>query len=345
MKFSLFVHMERNDRSKSYADLFRELTELVQISEAAGFEAAWIGEHHAMEFTIAPNPFINIAYLAAVTKKIRLGTGTIIAPFWHPLRLAGEAAMTDIATAGRLDLGIARGAYSFEYERMLPGLDALAAGQRMREMIPVIRKLWDGDCAHNGEFWKFPSSTSAPKPFQKPGPPIWVAARDPNSHAFAVSNGCNVQVTPLASGDAEVASLMDRFKKACADHSGMQRPKIMLLQHTFVADSQAEADHLARDLSSFYCHFGAWFQNKRPIREGFIEPLTDAEMAEMPNYAPGVIRKNLVIGQPDEVIQRIKGYEAMGYDQYSIWIDSGISHERKKRSLEILIRDVLPAFV
>jgi alkanesulfonate monooxygenase SsuD/methylene tetrahydromethanopterin reductase-like flavin-dependent oxidoreductase (luciferase family) len=77
-----------------------------------------------MEFTIAPNPFVNLAYLAAKTSKIRLGTGTVVAPFWHPIKLAGEIGMTDLASNGRLDVGIARGAYSFEYERMFPGLDA-----------------------------------------------------------------------------------------------------------------------------------------------------------------------------------------------------------------------------
>ncbi len=344
MKFSLFVHMERTDPAKSHADLFHELTELVQIAEAGGFEAAWIGEHHGMEFTIAPNPFINIAYLAGQTSRIRLGTGTVIAPFWHPIKLAGEAALTDIATGGRLDLGIARGAYSFEYERLMPGLDAWTAGQRLRELVPTLRRLWDGDYAHQGEFWSFPATTSAPKPLQTPYPPLWVAARDPNSHEFAVLNGCNVQVTPLASGDGEVASLMERFNTACAAHPETPRPKIMLLQHTFVADSAAEADRLSDDLSAFYCTFGAWFKNQRPIRQGFIEPLNDQDRAEMPMYAPDLIRRNLVIGQPDEVIARLSGYKELGYDQYSVWIDSGLSHERKKKSLDLFIRNVMPAF-
>ena len=344
MRFSLFVHMERSDPAKPHAELFAELAELVAMSEEAGFETVWIGEHHAMEFTIAPNPFIHLAYLGARTGKIRLGTGTIIAPFWHPIKLAGEAALADLAMGGRLDLGIARGAYSFEYERLLPGLDAMGAGKRLREMIPAIQQLWKGDYAHSGEFWSFPATTTSPKPIQRPGPPIWVAARDPNSHDFAVANDCNVQVTPLASGDEEVASLMTRFNAACANHPDKKRPKIMLLQHTFVADSPAETDRLAKDMSAFYCAFGAWFQNKRPIRQGFIEPLSEAEMAAMPNYAPDVVRRTLVIGEPAEVIQRLKGYQALGYDQYSIWIDSGISHERKKKSLDLLIRHVMPAF-
>ncbi len=156
MKFSLFVHMERLASGPSHPELFDQLTELVQLAESGGFEAAWVGEHHGMEFTIAPNPFINLAYLAAKTERIRLGTGTVIAPFWHPIKLAGEAALTDVASRGRLDIGIARGAYSFEYERLLPGLDAWGAGQRLRELIPAVQQLWQGDYAHQGEFWSLP---------------------------------------------------------------------------------------------------------------------------------------------------------------------------------------------
>jgi alkanesulfonate monooxygenase SsuD/methylene tetrahydromethanopterin reductase-like flavin-dependent oxidoreductase (luciferase family) len=344
MKFSLFVHMERSDPSIPHRRLFDELEELALTAEAAGFETVWIGEHHAMEFTIAPNPFIQLAHLAARTSTVRLGTGNVIAPFWNPIRLAGEAAMTDVACNGRLDLGIARGAYSFEYERLLPGLDAMGAGLRMRELVPAVQKLWEGDYAHEGQFWSFPTSTASPKCVQQGGVPIWIAARDPNSHDFAVANGCNVQVTPLASGDGEVASLMERFATAVTNHPEVPRPKIMLLQHCFVSDSEAETAALADDLSYFYQMFGSWFSNKRPIHQAIMDPLSAEERAGLPQYAPEAVRKNLVIGQPDEVIARLKGYETLGFDQFSIWIDSGISHQRKKKSLDLFIREVLPAF-
>jgi alkanesulfonate monooxygenase SsuD/methylene tetrahydromethanopterin reductase-like flavin-dependent oxidoreductase (luciferase family) len=159
-----------------------------------------------------------------------------------------------------------------------------------------------------------------------------------------VSNGCNVQVTPLASGDDEVASLMERFNAACAAHPDMARPDIMLLMHTFVAEDAADAEQLTKDLSLFYCQFGAWFQNKKPVRQGILEALTDDEIAAMPQYAPDKIRQNLVIGEAEEVIARLKAYEALGYDQYSIWIDSGLPHERKKKSLQLFVDKVMPAF-
>ncbi len=343
MKFSLFAHMERTDPGVSHRQLFRDLEELVLVAEEGGFETAWIGEHHGMEFTIAPNPFIQLSHLAARTSRIRLGTGNVVAPFWHPIKLAGEAAITDVACDGRLDLGIARGAYSFEYERLTPGLDAWGAGQRMREMIPAVRALWAGDYAHDGDYWQFPSTTSAPKPLQDKVP-IWVAARDPNSHDFAVAEGCNVQVTPLASGDGEVETLVGRFETAVAAHPEVPRPRLMLLQHTFVADSPAETRRLAEDLSAFYCAFGAWFANKRPVRQGFMDPLDAEERLTATRFSPETVAKTLVIGEPETVIARLRAYEALGVDQFSVWIDSGLSHQRKRKSLDLFIRHVMPAF-
>ncbi len=344
MKFSLFVHMERLDAGQSHKELYDEFIALCEIADRGGMHAIWTGEHHAMDFTIAPNPFVNIADLARRTKNVRLGTGTVIAPFWHPIKLAGEAAMTDIIADGRLDVGIARGAYSFEYERLLPGLDAWGAGQRMRELIPAVKGIWAGDYAHDGEFWKFPATTSAPKPLQQPHPPIWVAARDPNSHEFAVSNGCNVQCTPLWNGEAEIASLMERFEAACGKSPEVPRPKIMLLLHTYVGSDEADVAQAARELSVYYNYFFAWFKNERPIRQGLIETLSAEDIAANKTLSPEVMRTNLPVGTADEVIRRLKVYEDLGYDEYSLWIDSGMSFERKKASLERFIADVMPAF-
>lgn len=344
MKFSLFVHMERLDASQNHKQLYDEFIALCEIADRGGMHAIWTGEHHGMDFTIAPNPFVSLADLARRTRNVRLGTGTVIAPFWHPIKLAGEAAMTDIIADGRLDVGIARGAYSFEYERLFPGLDAWGAGQRMRELVPAIKGIWAGDYAHDGEFWKFPATTSAPKPLQQPHPPLWVAARDPNSHEFAVANGCNVQVTPLWNGDAEISSLMDRFNAACAKASDLSRPKIMLLLHTYVGSDDADVAQAANELSVYYNYFFAWFKNERPIRQGLIETLSAEDMAANQNLSPEVMRSNLPVGTADEVVARLKVYEELGYDEYSLWIDSGMTFERKKASLERFIADVMPAF-
>ena len=344
MRFSLLVHMERVSPDQDQRKLYDDFIALAKIADAGGLHAVWTGEHHGMDFTIAPNPFLNLIDLARHTTNIRLGTGTIIAPFWHPIRLAGEAAMTDMITNGRLELGVARGAYSYEYERMRPGMDAWEAGLRMRELVPALQGLWAGDYAQEGEYHSFPSTSSSPKPVQQNGPPIWVAARDPNSHEFAVQNGCNVQVTPLWQGDGEITGLMETFNAACEKFPDTPRPEIMLLNHTYIAADAADAQQAAEEINRFYCYFGAWFKNERPVSQGLIERLSDAEIAAHPFYSAQAMLRDNVIATADDAIARLKTYQDLGYDEYSFWIDSGMSFERKKASLERFITDVMPAF-
>ncbi len=343
MEFSLFAHMERLTPDQSHAELYEDFISLCQMADESGMRAIWTGEHHGMEFTIAPNPFLSIMDLAHRTRNVRLGTGTVIAPFWHPIKLAGEAAATDLMTGGRLELGIARGAYSYEYERLMPGLDAWDAGQRMRETAPLLRQLWKGDCAHEGKHYSFPASTSSPKPAQPDGPPIWIAARDPNSHEFAVQNGFNVQVTPLWQGDEEIESLMGRFNDACVGHDG-PRPKVLLLHHTYVGTDAGDIDQAVQDLTRYFAYFGAWFQNKRPVSQGLIQALSAKEIAANKMISPEAIRSDLTIGTAQQVINRLKRYEDLGYDEFALWIDSGMTIDRKRASLARFIDDVMPAF-
>ncbi|MEM6306010.1 MAG: LLM class flavin-dependent oxidoreductase [Pseudomonadota bacterium] len=343
MEFSLFAHMERLTPDQPHDQLYADFLGLCKMADDGGMRAVWTGEHHGMEFTIAPNPFTTLVDVARHTKNVRLGTGTVIVPFWHPVKLAGEAAMADLITGGRLEIGAARGAYMYEYERLQPGMDAWDAGQRMRETLPLLRQLWAGDCAHEGKYHSFPATSSAPKPLQKDGPPIWVAARDPNSHEFAIRNDFDVQVTPLWQGIEEITKLMRIYQGTCAAHA-KRKHKIMLLHHTYVASDAEDTARAAQELSRFYCYFGAWFQNKRAVSQGLLSELSEEEMAANTMMSPENMARDLTIGTAQEVIDQIKRYEDLGFDEYSFWIDSGMSAERKRASLARFIDDVMPAF-
>jgi alkanesulfonate monooxygenase SsuD/methylene tetrahydromethanopterin reductase-like flavin-dependent oxidoreductase (luciferase family) len=344
MEFSLFAHMERVDDSRSHRQLYDEFIQLCQIADEGGMSTIWTGEHHGMDFTIAPNPFLNLVDIASKTKNIRLGTGTVVAPFWHPIKLAGEAAMTDLITNGRLELGLARGAYSYEYERLLPGLDAWQAGLRLREAVPAIKGLWQGNYEHNGEFHTFPSTSSSPKPLQQGGPPIWLAARDPNTHEFALEQNCNVQVTPLWQGMGEIEHLMQNYLQAKAKFPDTKNSKIMLLQHGYVAKDQADIDAALTSINRFYCYFGSWFRNQRSVSHGLLEELSKEEMAAMDLYTPDKLLENMPIGTADTVVDRLKAYQDLGYDEFSFWIDSSMSFARKRDSLLRFIDEVMPRF-
>jgi len=345
MRFSLFAHMERWDPAISHRQLFEDLTELVVMAERGGFATVWIGEHHSMEYTISPSPMPLLAYLAGQTSTIRLGAGTIVAPFWHPVRAAGECALLDVISNGRMEVGIARGAYQFEFDRLADGLPAAEGGAHLREMIPAIRALWQGDYAHDGAVWKFPTSTSVPKPVQDP-PPIWVAARSHESHDFAIANGCNVMVTPLMKGDEEVADLASKFETALGDHPDVERPDLMVLRHTFVhPDHEPDAWRPAAEaISRFYRTFDAWAGNKTVPVDGFLNPSPESKFEDRPEFALESLHRTAMIGTPAEVIERIRHYADLGVDEFSFWIDNGMSHEEKKKSLQLFIDHVVPAF-
>ncbi|NEB07889.1 LLM class flavin-dependent oxidoreductase [Streptomyces coelicoflavus] len=346
MRFSLFAHMERWDDKVSHRELFENLTELTLMAEAGGFSTVWVGEHHAMEYTIAPSPMPILAHLAARTSTIRLGAGTIIAPFWHPIRAAGETALLDVISNGRMEVGIARGAYQIEFDRLADGLKATDGGKHLRELVPAVRALWQGDYAHEGEIWRFPTSTSVPKPVQQPTPPMWIAARDPASHDFAVSQGCNVMVTPLMKGDEEVADLKGKFDTAVANHPEVQRPELMVLRHTHVhsPDDPDGWRPAAEGINRYYRTFDAWFGNRAEPTDGFLEPSPHEKFEGRPEFTPESLRRTAMIGTPAEVIERLRGYEALGIDEFSFWIDNSLSHEEKRASLELFIKEVVPAF-
>jgi len=338
--------MERWDEQVSHRQLFEDLTELTLMAEDGGFSTVWIGEHHAMEYTISPSPMPLLSYLAARTTTIHLGAGTIIAPFWHPLRVAGECALLDVISNGRMEVGLARGAYQFEFDRMAAGMPASEGGQALREMVPVVRALWQGDYAHDGDIWKFPTSTCVPKPIQKPMPPMWIAARDPDSHNFAVKNGCNVMVTPLMKGDEEVLDLKNKFEAALANNPDVPRPQLMVLRHTHVhsADDSDGWKVGAQAISRFYRTFDAWFGNKQVPVNGFLAPSPEEKFKERPEFELENIRKNTMIGTPEEIIARIRNYQELGVDEFSFWCDNSLPHAEKKKSLALFINEVVPAF-
>jgi flavin-dependent trigonelline monooxygenase, oxygenase component len=181
MKFAVSLSMERFSPQDSMRDAVRNFRALAKIADEGGFETLWTAEHHTIECTISPNPFQTLTWLAQHTDRIRLGTATLVAPYWSPIRLAGEAALCDHLTGGRLELGIARGAYQYEFDRMAGGIPQQEGVAFMKELVPAVQKLWAGDYEHNGHYWQFPLATSVPKPLQQPHPAIWVAARDPGT--------------------------------------------------------------------------------------------------------------------------------------------------------------------
>ncbi len=345
MKFQLVINMERMTSELNMRDVERHTLEMVQMADEGGFESAWAAEHHALEMTIAPNPFLILTWWAAHTSRIRLGCAVAVAAYWHPIKLAGESALFDLYSGGRLEFGIGSGAYQREFDRIHPGLKQSDAYHYAHEMLPALKALWQGDYVHDGEFWSFPDSTSVPKPLQRPHPPIWVAARAPVTYEWAVKNGCNILSWALTRPFSEVEDYMQRFETALENNPGTKRPIFSTMRYTSVYDKQDGWQAPVKAALTQLAQFQNLFQNAGGVRNGFPERIDLAAIETRDEFKPEVLRENLIFGTPDEVIAKLKRYQDLGVDQFTYCASYGLGLAEQKRSLELFIKEVMPAFV
>ena len=348
MKFSLAINLERMDPVDDMGAVAKHTLEMVQMAEEAGFEVAWAAEHHAIEMTIAPGPFQLLAWWAAHTSRIRLGTAVAVAAYWHPIRLAGECALLDLLSGGRAELGLGRGAYQREYDRMVPGLDPVAASAALRELLPAVKALWAGDYAHEGDRWSFPASTSCPKPVQDPHPPIWVAARDPDTYDWAVAQGCNIMCWPLMRPMAELEAYVGRLDEAVAKASAagagpIARPRMTAMRYAAVWADPADAPRYIRALQRQAGQFENLFKQLGGVDNGFAESVDLDQLAHREEYKAETLIENLMFGTPEQVITKLRRYEALGTD-FLYCASYGASIADQKRSLRLFIDEVMPAF-
>ena len=344
MKFQLAINMERLAPDIDMRAVERHTLEMVQMADRGGFHIAWAAEHHALEITIGPDPFQICAWWAAHTNCIRIGVAVAVAPYWHPIKLAGAAALFDLFSNGRSEFGIGSGAYQREFDRMHPGLKQSDGWRYMQEMLPVVKALWAGDVEHKGEFWSFPLATSVPKPVQQPHPPIWIAARSPITYDFAVKHGCNILSWPLTRPMSEAEAYKGRLDEALKANPGKKRPVFAMMRHTCVYADKKNWEMPVRAAQRQLSQFENLFKNLGDVQEGFPKPIPLSELANRTEYDPRMLSENLMFGTPDEVIAKLRKYEALGVDQFTYYASLGLGQKEQKDSLKLFIEEVMPAF-
>jgi alkanesulfonate monooxygenase SsuD/methylene tetrahydromethanopterin reductase-like flavin-dependent oxidoreductase (luciferase family) len=292
--------------------------------------------------TIAPNPFQLMTWWADHTENIRLGCGVANASYWHPINLAGEAAMVDVLSNGRLDLGLGSGAYQREFDRRRPGLLQKDSHRYMQEMLPLVRELWKGDVEHNGENWQFPKATSCPKPLQNEVP-MWIAARSPTTFDYAVENNCNVMTWPLTMGMEEAekyASLLEEAKAKAPGWNGT----FSMMRHTAVYDNEDDRASTMSSIRNVLGQFGNLMMKKGDVVNGFPEKVPFEELEGNVRVEPKMLEENLVFGSPEAVVEKLKKYEALGVDAFIYYASMGLDPDVAKRSLNLFINEVMPEF-
>lgn len=168
------------------------LAQRAQLTEDAGFESLWIGDHVALPLN-APDPadeprlelVVGLAHLAALTSRVRLATGVAILPLRHPVLLAKQLASIDVLSKGRLIVGVGVGYVEEELKAL--GASVADRGERTDEYLAALRALWDEPTpSFEGRFVSFSDVMERPRPIQRPHPPIVCGGHSPAAHRRAV---------------------------------------------------------------------------------------------------------------------------------------------------------------
>ncbi|MEM8581664.1 MAG: LLM class flavin-dependent oxidoreductase [Pseudomonadota bacterium] len=343
MKFQLAINLERMDDSADMRAVRDHTLEMIQMAEQAGFSVVWAAEHHALEMTIAPNPFQILTWWAQHTDTIRLGTAVATAAYWHPINLAGEAAFLDLLSGGRLEFGIGSGAYQREFDRMHPGLKQSDAWQYMQEMLPAVRALWQGDYAHDGQYWSFPVATSCPKPLQAEVP-VWVAARSPITYDYALREKCHVMSWPLTRPFSEAELYKKHLDEAVQKANNGFRPTFAMMRHTAVYGNEADRQRALDAIRLVLGQFENLFRNAGGVANGFPQQIPLNELEGREQYDPDMLEENLLFGSPDTVVEKLRRYEALGVDEFIYYASMGLDQDAQKRSMKLFCDEVMPAF-
>jgi probable F420-dependent oxidoreductase len=148
------------------------------------------------------DPLATLAFVAAHTRRVRLGTSVLDMPYYNPVLLARQLTTIDVVSQGRLDVGLGQGWSSDEFEAA--GAKFRARGGRADEFIQVLKAIWTTDPVEfQGEYFRIPRSIIGPKPVQKPHPPLYLAGYTPGAmrRVAETGNGWNpagVPVEPMA---------------------------------------------------------------------------------------------------------------------------------------------------
>jgi probable F420-dependent oxidoreductase len=155
------------------------LTAFARRAEALGYTSLWsfqrllnpAGGDYGPAYRSVHDPLISLAYAAAVTDRIRLGTAVVNAPFYAPIVLAKQLISLDVLTGGRLDVGLGLGWSPEEFRAA--GVPYERRGARVAEFVECLRRIFtENPVEFAGEFYDVPPVTVDPRPVQRPGPPL-----------------------------------------------------------------------------------------------------------------------------------------------------------------------------
>ena len=217
MRFGLFggARTKRTPGDVSDSHGYQDYIDYVCEADRLGYHSLFMVEHHFTGQGQVSASLTLLAYLAAKTQRIRLGTAVVVLPWHNPVLVAEQAATLDLLSGGRFDFGVGKGYRRAEFEGFCIPIEE--ASERFDEAIEIIRKAWttEGRFSHNGKRWHLENVIIEPEPLTRPHPPLWLAAGSPDSIRRAAREGFCLLLDQLASVK-QVIERVAMFREECA---------------------------------------------------------------------------------------------------------------------------------
>lgn len=347
MKFGQ-LHLFENPAGRTEHEIIQEQLDIMVRAEEFGFDSVWPAEHHFSEYGYCASPVVTLAAIAARTKRIRLGTGVVVLPLNHPIRVAEDYAILDHLSNGRVDLGVGRGYQPHEFRGY--GIDQTRTRELFRESVEIIQKAWTEErFDFDGEFYRFRDLSVRPKPYQQPHPPIWMASLSPETFRLCGQYGFNLMCAPVFGFDVNRgAAQIDQYRQALREHGrDPAHYEVAALCMTYVAETTQQALADFRDAVMWYFHTFAKYiappQGQPAVKT--YEMYTAARDWLSALEWDQVVRGGAVVaGSPDQVAERIaRIHELCGVTHYLAWTRiGGLAHEKVLRSMELMAEKVMP---
>jgi alkanesulfonate monooxygenase SsuD/methylene tetrahydromethanopterin reductase-like flavin-dependent oxidoreductase (luciferase family) len=344
MEFDIYlVNNVPEDRSEY--EILRENLELMQYGEELGFSTTWFAEHFFNSHG-RPAHVVQGAYLAAKTKKMRIGSMVVVLPYHNPIEVAQDWATLDIISGGRVEVGVGAGFFKMEFDGLnIPFSETRA---RFEEAKEVLLKAWTEDSfSYNGKYYKFPRQISVvPKPLQKPHPRLWVPAVSPGTSRKLAQQRINAILGGVLLSDSELADQFKNWHDALKEF-GLKPGDLLAgsVEMVHVAETNEIAKkEIEKPLKWMIRNFadvmtppdGGWPESYKFYNDYY-------------NFFLGLdfdraVKELTAVGDPDKVAARIRLHAELGkVDRVLCWFNFGaVPHKTAMRSMELFAKYVMP---
>ena len=332
----LFTGQIPSGSTRSFHTEYAETLELVKKVEAAELDSAWVSEHHGSEDGYLPSLLPMLAAFAAVTSRIELGTGVVLAPFHDPLRLAEDAATVDLLSEGRLILGLGLGWREEEFRMW-----SIPMGERVRrtvETVEVLRKAWTGErFSHEGRVHLYDRVRITPPPAQEGGPPIYLGgfAEPSVRRAGQLGDGYILSRSRLEDAKRSLAWAEEGAREAGKDPADLA---FAVLRNAFISKESDAWEVVLPGVAHQLGVYPAWAAGADTPDRGFEVHPPDEE----------TMRSVTTAGDPEEVIRGLRPFVEEFGDRRDFHLIvrlhyPGMDRDTAARAVELFGAEVLPA--